>query len=130
MSEKEILEEKIKEKKEFNAKDYIDKMLNKSYLELEGMAQARADKIIVDATEAAHKHEHKLEAAEHSHATHVYDKFCPSCGDKNPDFDPDVAFCSDCGEAVGSVKQVNAGEIKACPGCGNEKGAVSAKRSE
>ena len=120
MSEKEILEEKIKEKKEFNAKDYIDKMLNKSYLEMEGKAKAAA----------AHKHEHKLEAAEHSHATHVYDKFCPSCGDKNPDFDPDVAFCSDCGEAVGSVKQVNAGEIKACPGCGNNKGAVSAKRPE
>ena len=126
MSEKEILEEKIKEKKEFDAKDYIDKMLNKSYLELEGMAQA-AGKL---RAETAHKHEHKLEAAEHSHATHSYDKFCPGCGGKNPDFDPDIAFCSDCGEAVGSVKQVNAGEIKACPGCGNEKGAVSAKRPE
>ncbi len=125
MSEKEILEEKIKEKKEFNAKDYIDKMLNKSYLELEGMAKA-AEKL---RAEAAHKHEHE-QAAEHSHATHSYDKFCPGCGGKNPDFDPDIAFCSDCGEAVGSVKQVNAGEIKACPGCGNEKGAVSVKRSE
>ena len=119
MSEKEILEEKIKEKKEFDAKEYIDKMLNKSFEETKGMAEA-----------FAHKHEHEPESHQHSHATHVYDKFCPSCGDKNPEFDPDVAFCSDCGVPVGSVKQVTAGKVKACPGCGNDKGAVSATRPE
>ena len=73
MSEKEILEEKIKEKKEFDAKEYIDKMLNKSFEETKGMAEALAQ-----------KHEHELESHKHSHATHVYDKFCPNCGDKNP----------------------------------------------
>ena len=42
MSEKEVLEEKIKEKKEEKneMKDYVDKMLNQSMREQEGMWKA------------------------------------------------------------------------------------------
>lgn len=106
MSEKEILEEKIKEKKD--TQEYIDKMVSKSVSELKNLAQAE------------HNHEKK-----HSHATHKYDKFCPGCGDKNPDFDPEIAYCTDCGSAVGSVKEVKNEEIKACPGCGSSEAVVT-----
>ena len=106
MSEKEILGEKIKEKK-FDMKEYVDKKLNQSMEELKGLANAE------------HNHTEK-----HSHATHKFDKFCPGCGDKNPDFDPEIAYCTDCGSAVGSVKEVKNEEIKACPGCGSTTAAV------
>ena len=72
MSEKEVLEEKIKEKKseKEDMKDYVDKMLNKSYEETKGMFEAHQ----------------KHEAEKHNHATHSSEAFCPECGDKNPDF--------------------------------------------
>jgi len=110
MSEKEILEEKIKEKKEFDAKEYIDKMLNKSFEETKGMAEA-----------LAHKHEHELESHKHSHATHSSEAFCPECGDKNPDFKDKQLVCKNCKNAVGTKEEITSGKVKFCRHCGHNE---------
>ena len=107
MSEKEVLEEKIKEKKseKEDMKDYVDKMLNKSHEETMGM------------WEAHQKHEEE----KHNHATHSSEAFCPGCGDKNPDFKDNQLVCENCNNPVGTKEEITSGKVKLCRHCGHDK---------
>ena len=107
MSEKEVLEEKIKEKKseKEDMKDYVDKMLNKSYEETKGMFEAHQ----------------KHEAEKHNHATHSSEAFCPECGDKNPDFKDNQLVCKNCKNAVETKEEITSGKEKFCRHCGHNE---------
>jgi len=107
MSEKEVLEEKIKEKKDDKKEthDYIDKMLNQAMIEQEGMWKAHQ------------KHEEE----KHNHATHSSEAFCPECGDKNPDFKDGQLVCENCDNPVGTKEEITSGKVKFCRHCGHDK---------
>ena len=107
MSEKEVLEEKIKEKKseKEDMRDYVDKMLNKSYKETMGMFEAHQ----------------KHEAEKHNHATHSSEAFCPECGDKNPDFKDKQLVCENCSNPVGTEEEITSGKVKFCRHCGHNE---------
>ena len=106
MSEKEVLEEKIKEKKDNEMKEYVDKMLSQSM-------QEQQQRLF----EAHQKHE----AEEHSHATHSSEAFCPGCGDKNPDFKEKQLVCENCDNPVGTEEEITSGKVKVCRHCGHDK---------
>ena len=106
MSEKEVLEEKIKEKKDNEIKDYVDKMLKQSMEE----QQERLFE--------AHK---KHEVEEHNHATHSSEAFCPECGDRNPDFKDNQLVCENCSNPVGTKEEITSGKVKFCRHCGHNK---------
>lgn len=59
--------------------------------------------------------------APHQHATHSYDKNCPQCGDKNPDYKDDQATCTDCGQPVGTPEEIEKGNVTTCPSCGGHE---------
>ena len=103
-------EREVKPKKEkWNTKDYVDKMLNQSMMEMEGMRKA----------EEKHKHEEK-----HNHATHTNDSFCPGCGERNPDFKAKQARCTACGQDVGTKEEIETGKVKFCRNCGSENATI------
>lgn len=52
------------------------------------------------------------------HFIGAWQKHCPTCGDKNPDF-KDETKCDDCGMHLGA-KEV-AEKLKACPNCGGHR---------
>jgi len=107
---KEILEREDKPKKEkWNSKDYIDKMLNQSMIEMKGMQEA----------ELKHKHEEK-----HNHGTHSSDSFCPECGERNPDFKEKQARCVACGQDVGTEQEIKSGKVKYCRNCGSDHATI------
>ena len=108
---KEIVEREEKEpkKEKWNTKDYIDKMLNQSMMEMEGMRKAQEK----------HKHEEK-----HIHATHTNDSFCPGCGERNPDFKAKQARCTACGQDVGTKEEIETGKVKFCRNCGSENATI------
>ena len=108
MSEKEVLEEKIKEKKKDEKNethDYIDKMLNQAFIEQEGMWKAHQ------------KHEEE----KHNHATHSSEAFCPECGDKNPEFKDNQLVCKNCKNPVGTEEEITSGKVKFCRHCGHNE---------
>ena len=51
------------------------------------------------------------------HYIGAWQKFCPTCGDPNPDF-KDETVCDGCGMRLGA-KEV-AEKLKACPNCGGK----------
>ena len=110
---KEIVEREEKKNKKVNRegtmKDYVDKMLNKSMMEMEGMRKAQEK----------HKHEEK-----HNHATHTNDSFCPGCGERNPDFKAKQARCTACGQDVGTKDEIETGKVKFCRNCGSENATI------
>jgi len=59
--------------------------------------------------------------APHQHATHSSDENCPTCGDKNPDYNSDQAVCKDCGEPVGTVAEIEKGDVTTCRSCGGHE---------
>ena len=105
MSEKEVLEEKIKEKKDNEMKEYVDKMLSQSMKEQQGMFESHQ----------------KHEAEKHNHATHSSEAFCPECGDKNPDFKDNQLVCKNCKNAVGTKEEITSGKVKFCRHCGHNE---------
>jgi len=113
---KEIVEREEKKnkkvKREGTMKDYVDKMLNQSMMEMEGMKKA----------EEKHKHEEK-----HNHATHTNDSFCPGCGERNPDFKAKQARCTACGQDVGTKDEIETGKVKFCRNCGSENATIEAE---
>ena len=113
---KEIVEREEKKNKKVNRegtmKDYVDKMLNKSMMEMEGMRKAQEK----------HKHEEK-----HNHATHTNDSFCPGCGERNPDFKAKQARCTACGQDVGTKDEIETGKVKFCRNCGSENATIEAE---
>jgi len=62
--------------------------------------------------------------ADHGHETGkphyigAWQRFCPTCGDENPDF-KDETQCEDCGAHLGAKE--TAEKLKACPNCGGHK---------
>lgn len=68
-----------------------------------------------------HVHDPNATEKEHVHATHSYDKNCPTCGDKNPDYKEDQATCIDCGQPVGTPVEIEKGEVTTCPTCGGHE---------
>ena len=52
------------------------------------------------------------------HYIGAWQQFCPTCGDKNPDF-KDETECEDCHAHLGS-KEV-AEKLRACPNCGGHR---------
>ena len=98
-----------KVKREGTVKDYVDKMLNQSMMEMKGMQEA----------EKKHKHEEK-----HNHATHTNDSFCPGCGERNPDFKAKQARCTACGQDVGTKDEIETGKVKFCRNCGSENATI------
>ena len=65
--------------------------------------------------------------SQHVHATHSGDKTCKTCGEKNPDYDADQATCTNCGEDVGTVKEIEAGDITTCKNCGSHEAEHKSK---
>ena len=49
------------------------------------------------------------------HYIGAWQQYCPTCGDKNPDF-KDETKCKDCGTHLGAVEIAE--KLKACPNCG------------
>jgi len=49
------------------------------------------------------------------HYIGAWQQYCPTCGDKNPDF-KDETQCEDCGAHLGAKE--TAEKLKACPNCG------------
>jgi membrane protease subunit (stomatin/prohibitin family) len=111
MSEKEVLEEKIKEKKDNEMKDYIDKKLDQ---EIVKQIKERQDfhKIL---------HEGETQEEKHNHATHSSEAFCPECGDKNPDFKDNQLVCKNCKNPVGTKEEITSGKVKFCRHCGHNE---------
>ena len=68
-----------------------------------------------------HDTPHSVSNAQHVHATHSGDKTCKTCGEKNPDYDADQATCTNCGEDVGTVKEIESGDITTCKNCGSHE---------
>jgi DNA-directed RNA polymerase subunit RPC12/RpoP len=62
--------------------------------------------------------------ADHGHETGkphyigAWQRFCPTCGDENPDF-KDETQCEDCGAHLGAKE--TAEKLKACPNCGGHR---------
>ncbi len=52
------------------------------------------------------------------HYIGAWQQFCPTCGDKNPDF-KDETVCQDCGQHLGAKETVE--KLKACPNCGGHR---------
>ena len=102
-------EKKNKKEDKNEMKDYVDKMLNQSMMEMKGMQEA----------EKKHKHEEK-----HIHATHTNDSFCPGCGERNPDFKAKQARCTACGQDVGTKDEIETGKVKFCRNCGSENATI------
>ena len=63
----------------------------------------------------------------HVHATHSSDKTCKTCGEKDPDYNSDQATCTDCGSEVGTVKEIETGEITTCKNCGGHEAEHKSK---
>jgi len=77
-----------------------------------------------EAAPEAPRVEEQAPAAEvKQHARSITDRFCPECGDENPDF-KDEAWCVDCSRPLGAKD--NLPKLKACPNCGS-KSATSKK---
>ena len=55
----------------------------------------------------------------HNHAVHSGDKFCPDCAKENPDYNENQATCEDCGENVGTLKEIQDDKVKVCKNCGH-----------
>ena len=51
------------------------------------------------------------------HYVGSWQKYCPTCGDKNPEF-KDETVCKDCGTHLGSKKTVE--KMVTCPHCGGK----------
>jgi len=92
--------------------------------------------ILADKIDAGLHHDHKNEnehnhddvgSPKHVHATHSSDKTCKTCGDKNPDYDSDQAICTDCGNDVGTPKEIESGEITTCKNCGGHEAEHKSK---
>lgn len=63
--------------------------------------------------EADHGHEQGK-----PHYIGAWQRFCPTCGDENPDF-KDETQCEDCGAHLGAKE--TAEKLKACPNCGGHR---------
>ena len=46
------------------------------------------------------------------------EKYCPTCGEKNPDFTTG-AVCANCGLSLGTVEEAE--KHQSCPNCGSKK---------
>jgi len=58
------------------------------------------------------------------HYVGAWQQFCPTCGEKNPDFKDEVV-CDDCGAHLGAREIAE--KMKACPNCGGHKASVIKK---
>lgn len=58
------------------------------------------------------------------HFIGAWQQYCPTCGDKNPDF-KDETTCDSCGVHLGA-KEV-AEKLKACPNCGGHNASMIKK---
>lgn len=65
-------------------------------------------------TEGEHNHTEEGKP----HYVGPWQAYCPTCGDKNPDFKDEIV-CDTCGQHLGAEK--TAITLKACPNCGGKK---------
>jgi hypothetical protein len=71
-------------------------------------------------TETSKIEEKKEEPPKPPHFTGSWQKWCPTCGDTNPNF-KDETICSTpgCGQHLGAEEGIK--DLKACPNCGGHK---------
>jgi len=86
----------------------------------------KIDKALAKRTKSDDSEEHvhddsSSQNAQHVHATHSSDEYCPTCNEKNPDFQSDQAVCKDCGEPVGTVAEIEKGDVTTCRSCGGHE---------
>jgi hypothetical protein len=74
-----------------------------------------------------HKHEEAKppETEKAPHYVGPWQKFCPTCGDQNPDFQ-DETECKDCHTHLGAAKNIKTpenpdGKLVVCPNCGGHR---------
>ena len=53
-------------------------------------------------------------------------RFCPGCGERNPDFKAKQARCTACGQDVGTKDEIETGKVKFCRNCGSENATIEA----
>lgn len=70
------------------------------------------------------EHDHSHDPAK-PHYVGPWQQYCPTCGDKNPEFKDEVA-CDTCGANLGAAE--TATQLKACPNCGGKKAHEKEKR--
>ena len=125
--------------KEQSVEELMDKAIEKKLAEREEANKNKSDlsklsdniekalaKRKPDDTEE-HEHDTHLSKSEHVHATHSSDESCPTCGEKNPDYNPDQAVCTDCGEPVGTVAEIEKGNVTTCKSCGGHEAEHKSK---
>ena len=55
----------------------------------------------------------------HDHATHSGDKFCKTCGEKNPDYKQSETICKNCNESTGTFEEMK--KDTRCKNCGSDE---------
>ena len=114
-----VLDEKLSEMEETKkSKDNYEKLSDKIDQQLKGRAKEKVDE---------HEHDPNAQQKDHVHATHSSDQSCPTCGDKNPEYSADQATCQDCGAPVGTVKEIESGEVTTCRNCGGKNAEHGSK---
>jgi len=69
--------------------------------------------------EDIHNLSHTEPEPEHVHATHSSDKFCKTCGEKNPDYKQPETMCKNCNEPTGTFEEMK--KDSRCKNCGSEE---------
>lgn len=72
--------------------------------------------------ETEHTHEHN---ENNPHFIGTWQQYCPTCGDKNPEFKDEVE-CGTCHTNLGAEE--TATKLKACPNCGGKKAIRKPKK--
>lgn len=68
--------------------------------------------------QAPNLHTHEHETPGQPHIIGAWQRYCPTCGEANPDFKDEV-ICDTCGTHLGAKAVVE--KLKACPNCGGKK---------
>jgi len=67
-------------------------------------------------------------AAEKTHHTRSYERYCPDSGDANNDYKAPNVFCKDCDSPWGTITDENSAEfektVKNCWNCGGTEGRM------
>jgi hypothetical protein len=77
--------------------------------------QSPLNSVIASIPPAPNPHSHH---ADEPHYIGSWQQYCPTCGDRNPDFKDEVV-CKDCGTHLGA--RATAEKLKACPNCGGQE---------
>tara|TARA_R110002020_G_scaffold342168_1_gene556667 strand:+ start:86 stop:382 length:297 start_codon:yes stop_codon:yes gene_type:complete len=81
------------------------------------------EKKVLTEKDIEHNHEEK-----HNHAVRSFDKFCPDCATKNPDFKEPDFFCKDCLTPIGTQEDLN--RVKVCHNCGFDEAITKEEKEQ